>query len=105
MAVVAGCQQRISTAVPTEEELDVWTEVFLIEAALQDFSGLTKDSLAERYYDQLYDRYGLDEVALSDLRQRYTEDVRLFEIMSDSVEARLQRSQEDPSALLNPGVM
>ena len=101
---VPACGSEEFAAAPTERELAVWTEVLLIEAALQDFSGPTKDTLAARYYAQLYDRYGLSAEGLDELRERYNEDVDLYEVMSDSVEARLQRGAEDPSRLLNPGL-
>ena len=101
---VISCGPRESTAVPTETEVAVFTELVLIEAALQDFTGPTKDSLAERYYAQLYDRYGMTAADLDALRSRYNADVGLYLVMTDSVEARLQREQADPSQLLRPAL-
>ena len=109
LALVSGlalgaCGTDEPAAVPTEEELAIWTEAVLIESALQDFTAVTKDSLATRYYGLLYDRFGIDAADLRELRERYNWDVRLYQVMSDSVEARLQRSAEDPSRLLHPGL-
>ena len=98
-----ACGEAESSGAPTERELGIITETVLIEAILQDFSGPTKDTLAVRYYDQLYDRYGISAADLDDLRERYGRDVQLWHVMTDSVEARLQRSQADPSALFGAG--
>ena len=101
--LVAGlhaCAESSVEAVPTETELAIFTEIVLIEATLQDFSGPAKDTLAVRYYEQLYDRFGVSPGDLDALRQRYNADVALWQAMADSVEARLQRSQADPSELL-----
>ena len=102
-SLAAGaCGGGESAGAPTERELGIFTETILIEAVLQDFSGPTKDTLAARYYDQLYDRYGISDADLDALRRRYNDDVALWQAMTDTVEARLERSQADPAKLLNP---
>ena len=101
MLLLGACGGGEVAPAPTEEELAIFTEIVLIEAVLQDYTGLTKDTLSERYYTRLYDRYGLDAQQLDGLRDRYNQDPRLWIGMADSVEARLNRAQADPSALLN----
>ena len=48
---VVACAGEPGEAVPTERELSIFTEVVLIEAILQDFSGPTKDTLTVRFHE------------------------------------------------------
>ena len=99
---LGACGSEEVAATPTEEEIAVLTETFLVEAALQDFSGPAKDTLALRYYAQLYDAYGIDADYLIELRGRYNADVQLWQTLADSAQARIERHQTDPVRLLNP---
>lgn len=100
-ACVLACGSPEPPPVPDERDLAVFAEVLLVEAILQDFTGPTKDSLAERYYGQLYDRFGTSAAGLDELRRRFSADPELWTALSDSVEARLDRVEADPSALIN----
>ena len=102
-ALVAACGEPDVELVPTDEEIAIFTEVVLIEAALQDFVGPQSVRLSELYYGQLYDRYGISAADLDRLRRRYDADARLWQVMTDSLEARVTRGQENPGALLNHG--
>lgn len=103
-ALASGCGGNEEVPPPTEEELSIFTEVFLIESALQDFTGPTKDTLTERYYGQLYDRYGVDAGELDAIRRRYNATPERWSALGDSIEARLDRAQADPTTLLNVDV-
>ncbi len=84
----------------TNEELDVLTQVFLIEGALQDFTGIQRDTLAERYYIELYDKYGYDQQQLDAMRQRFSDNPVLWQAATDSVVARLEQARQDISRVL-----
>lgn len=83
-----------------EEEINIMTQVFLIESVLQDFSGIQRDTLAIRYYNQLYDQFGIDEDRLNDLRNRYNEDPTLWQRLTDSTVARFESARTDVGKVL-----
>ncbi len=91
LLICAACAGRGAVGEPTEEELRVFTQTMLIEAALQDFSGPTRDSLASVYYGQLYDAYGIDAAWLDGMRDRFDRDIHLWESATDSLERRFER--------------
>ncbi len=103
VGLAVACGGPDDAAAPTEEEIQVLTQVMLLEGALQDYSGATRDSLAVLYYDQLYDRFGIDARWLDDMRDRFDRDVRLWEEATDSVDARLTRHRLDLGPLLHTG--
>ena len=100
----SACQSAKSEAQPTEEEINILTEALYIEGVLQDFTAPLSDSLADRYYTELYDRYGIDGDYLDQLRDRYDDDIILWEIASDTISARLERLQYNDQPLFNPEV-
>jgi len=85
-----------------EEEVNILTDAMLVESVLQDFTGIKKDSLAKLNYNVLYDRHGISEVELQEIRERYSNDPTLWSRAADSVEARLKRGRTDFETLLNP---
>ena len=85
-----------------EEDIQILTEVMLLEAVLQDFTGSNNDSLVEENYDVLYDRLGISEDELQALRKRFSNDPTLWRRATDSVEARLKAGRADFETLLNP---
>ena len=82
------------------EEIDIFTQIFLIESALQDFSGIQRDTLAIRYYNELYDAFGIDENQLNELRNKFSQDPTLWERLTDSTKARLENARSDIGKLL-----
>ena len=96
---LAGCGGREDATAPTEEEIEVLAEAMLLEGALQDFTGTLRDSLAVRYYDELYDRYGIDEAYLDDLRDRQADRFGSWTPLMDSVISRLERRRGKPDSL------
>ena len=86
------------------DEVDAMTHLLLVEAALQDFSGMQRDTLARRYYDQLYDRFGLSLQELNSLRDRFSDDPTLWQRTADSLVARFDAGRGDIDTLLNLGV-
>jgi len=87
-----------------EEEIKILTDVMLLEGVLQDFTGAQKDSLAKVNYDLLYDRHGISEEGLQELRQRFSEDPTLWSRAADSIEVRLKAGRADFETLLNAGL-
>ena len=85
---------------PTEAELELMTRSLLVEALLQDFSGVKRTELSERYYRQLHLQLDAGPGDLEALRARYAESPELWVAASDSVVARLERHRTDPEALL-----
>ena len=61
-----------------EEDIQILTEVMMIEAVLHDFSGAKKDSLVGENYGVLYDRYGISESELQALRTRFSNEPTLW---------------------------
>ena len=76
------------------------TEALVIEAVLQDLAGSERDGIAEEYYGQLYDKYGVEVGALSDLRARYSRHPELWVAAADSAVARIDRHRGDAMGLL-----
>ncbi len=99
--VGTGCNDGPSLAPPTEEEINILIEALLLESALQDFTPPLKDTLAERYYTELYDRYGVDDQFLNNTRLRFGEDALLWERVTDSVLARLERRRTSPDSMFS----
>ncbi len=104
VAVAACGSSAQAEAKPEEEELEILTHALVIEAVLQDFSLVRKDSLAERYYAQLYDRFGISEAGLDELRRRYSQDPKLWVVAADTLNARIEAHRDSLGALLNVGV-
>ncbi len=100
LSLVLACGGSGTPAAPTAEELAVFTQVMLVEAALQDFSGPTRDSLSSVYYAQVYDSFGIDAAWLDAMRDRFDADVQLWEVATDTVDARLSRHKDELSPLL-----
>lgn len=89
----------------SEEETAVYTEVLIIEAILQDFAGADRDSLSERFYDELYDRYGTDQDALDELRTQYSLHPELWLSVGDRVRSYYDSARAAPDSLLNGRLM
>jgi len=101
---LASCNEANPEMPLYEEDIRILTDVMLLEGVLQDFSGDEKDSLSVLNYNVLYDRYGITEQGLQELRQRYSEDPTLWTRSSDSVVARPKGARTDFETLLNLGL-
>ena len=84
-----------------DEDIRILTDVMLLEGVIQDFTGIAKDSLAKVNYDLLYDRHGISEGELQELRRRFSNDPTLWSRAADSIDARLKRGRTDFETLLN----
>lgn len=102
LSAVLACNDPNPQLPLLEEEIRILTDVMLVEGVIQDFAGAKKDSIAMVNYDVLYDRHGISEVDLQQLRRKYSEDPTLWNRASDSIIARLKRGRTDFETLLNP---
>ena len=85
-------------------EVELLTDVLLVEGVLQDFPEPSRDTVALTFYDWIYDRHGVTAADLDALRRRYSAEPTLWQRASDSARARLDRYRDDLGALLNDPV-
>lgn len=100
LAALSGCGDDPPPPAPTVDEIALVTEALIIESTLQDFNGVERDRLADRYYGQLYDKYGERVADLGELRTRYAHRPELWTAAADSAIARIDRHRGDPLSLL-----
>lgn len=100
--LLAACNEAEPDVRLYAGDVDVLTEVLLLEATLQDYAGAQRDSLTALYYDQLYDRFGLDEPALDAMRVRLSEYPQLWQRAVDSVSVRLDSGRARMDYLVGP---
>jgi len=101
---INACGDSSSPTSLEERDGRIFVDAMLVEAVLQDFTGAKKDSLAEVNYGVLYERHGIDETDLEDLRKRFSNDPTQWSRAADSVESRLKRGRADFESLLNAGL-
>ncbi len=56
---LSTCNRENPLSVPPQKMIEVLVDVHVAEAALQNLSSDTKDSLMVVYYDQIYDIHGI----------------------------------------------
>lgn len=96
----AACAPPPPPPPPTDAELSVIRESLLVEAMLQDFNGPRRQELAGTYYQQLFEKYGLDAEDLVVLRERFSRDPELWVVAADTTVAQLKRLRGDAAAAL-----
>jgi hypothetical protein len=97
-----ACGDSNTQVTVDDKDVDLLVDAMLLEAALQDFSGAKRDSLSRVNYELLYERHGIDESDLEDLRHRFSQNPEKWAIAADSVANRLKRGRSDFDSLLNP---
>ena len=90
----------------TEEEMvDVMTDVQIIEAQINYQKTLEKEEgepfidykvMAQSYYDQFFEHYGITDTIFSQNIRYYTERPEVLQRIMDSVVQRLTREQSEP---------
>ena len=90
-----ACNEAEPAVAIYEDEVDVLVDAMLIEASLQDFAGVKRDSLGSIWYDVLYDRHGISQVDIDRMRSRLSAQPVLWQMVVDSASARLDRGRKD----------
>jgi len=100
IGLLAACSDEEVVTPLVEEEVQIFTEMLIIESLLQDFSGPQRDTIAARYYEQLYDRFGIDASTVGALRDDYSRHPERWIRTMDTVAARIERNRTDLKPLV-----
>ena len=99
---VVSCAHRERVQKPnpllTEQQMvDVMADVYLVEAMLtqKKQQGEPADGLAEDYYRQVFEHYGITRRGLEENMAYYTRQPGLLEAIMDSVAQRLEQAGRD----------
>ena len=107
--LVTACGHKDKAFMPerllTEEEMiEVMTDVQIIEAQINHQKSLGKEedaptvdykAMAQSYYDQFFEHYGITDTIFSQNIRYYTERPEVLERIMDSVVQRLTREQSE----------
>ena len=100
MLLLASCADKSKAFQPerilTEQEMmDVMTDVQILEADMnrRKADGKRIDGMAESYYDQLFEHYGITDSIFKQNLRYYTERPATLEMIMDSVTQRLTKEQ------------
>ena len=98
--MLASCADKSKAFQPerilTEQEMmDVMTDVQILEADMnrRKADGKRIDGMAESYYDQLFEHYGITDSIFKQNLRYYTERPATLEMIMDSVTQRLTKEQ------------
>ena len=96
--MLASCADKSKAFQPerilTEQEMmDVMTDVQILEADMnrRKADGKRIDGMAESYYDQLFEHYGITDSIFKQNLRYYTERPATLEMIMDSVTQRLTK--------------
>ena len=100
MLLLASCADKSNTFKPerllTEQEMiAVMTDVQILEADMnrRKADGKRIDGMAESYYNQLFEHYGITDSIFNQNLRYYTEHPEVLEKIMDSVTQRLTKEQ------------
>lgn len=94
-----GCMEKKKEPFPIAEERlpDILLDVQLAESAMQNLYGVTKDSMAEVYYDQVCVIHDLDRETLDNALDRLRDEpemmLRVYNRMMDLITEREAQSR------------
>lgn len=100
LLLLASCADKSKAFKPehllTEQEMtDVMTDVQILEADInrRKADGKRTDGMAESYYSQLFEHYGITDSIFNQNLRYYTEHPEVLERIMDSVTQRLVKTQ------------
>ena len=103
--LLAACGQKEKSMKPsrllTEQEMtDILTDVQILEADInhRKSEGKSVDGIAESYYSQLFEHYGITDSIFDENMRYYTRQPATLERIMDSATQRLTRNQSTTSS-------
>jgi len=96
-ALVQACRQeaKAELLIPDDQLVDVLVDVHLAEAALQNRFGLAKDTLAERYYDKIFELHGIEQATFDETMERVRRDPEIAQRIYERVLEKLSAMEAE----------
>lgn len=102
MLLLASCADKSKAFTPErlldeQEMVAIMTDVQILEADInrRKADGKRIDGMAESYYSQLFEHYGITDSIFNQNLRYYTERPEVLERIMDSVTQRLVREQQE----------
>lgn len=104
--ILFSCKQEEEKPIEvSQDNVDLLSDLLIVEGVLQDFTGDSRDSAVAFYYREVYNKYRLNPNELDSIRKEMRQNPKLLERTMDSVIVRLTRIRENPTLFFDQNVI
>ncbi len=95
--LLAGCREEKERPllIPEDKLVEVLVDVHLAESALQNRFGPAKDSLAERYYEKIFELHDVERADFEETMERVRRDPETSERIYETVLEKLSAMEAE----------